>query len=69
MWDKIFTASLAAHAISSVIMLLGHFVWPGLPTVFLIGAILLGLAATAVGISGIVIVLGLQTTKSRRPSQ
>ena len=56
MWDKIFTASMAAYSISFVVFLIGHYVLQLYP-ITMTGIGLMGVTAMAMGISGFVLVL------------
>ncbi len=59
MWDKIFTASLAAYSVGLVVFLLGHYVFQVHP-ITLTGIALLGITGIAIGVSGFVTVLGIK---------
>ncbi len=61
MWDKIFTASLAAYSVGLAVFLLGHHIFELYPMT-LTGAALLGVTGLATGVSGFVLVL---TTKAK----
>lgn len=56
MWDKIFTASLAAYSVSLVVFLLGQYVFQIFP-VAMTGIALLSVSGIATGISGFVSIL------------
>ena len=60
MWDKIFTASLAAYSVSLAVFLLGHHIFELYPMT-MIGAALLGVTAVATGVSGLVLALSTKT--------
>ena len=62
MWDKIFTASLAAYSIGLVVFLLGHYVFQIYP-ITLTGIALLGVTGIAIGVSGFVTVLGIKVRR------
>ena len=59
MWDRIFTASLAAYSLSLVIFLLGNYVL-GQNPMTMTGIALMGVTAVAMGISGFVLVMNLK---------
>ncbi len=59
MWDRIFTASLAAYSLSLVIFLLGNYVLDQNPMT-MTGIALMGVTAVAMGISGFVLVMNLK---------
>ena len=59
MWDKVFTASLVAYAVSSGLFVLGHYFLPEGSPVTIAGAVLLGLTGLLMGASGIGMVLAL----------
>lgn len=59
MWDKVFTASLVAYAISSGLFVLGHYFLPEGSPVTYAGAALLGVTGLLMGVSGIGTVLTL----------
>ena len=59
MWDKAFTASLVAYAISSVVFLIGHYLLPTGSPVTLVGAALLGITGLSIGVSGAGLLLTL----------
>lgn len=56
MWDRIFTAALAAYSLSFVVFLLGQYVFQLYP-ITMTGIALMGLAGIAIGVSGLVLVL------------
>lgn len=56
MWDKIFTAAMAAYSISFVVFLIGNYVLQLYPLI-MTGIGLMGVTAMAMGISGFVLVL------------
>lgn len=58
-WDRIFTASLAAYSLSLVIFLLGNYVLDQNPMT-MTGIALMGVTAVAMGISGFVLVMNLK---------
>lgn len=62
MWDKIFTASLAAYSVSLVVFLFGHYVFQIYP-ITLTGVALLGVTGIATGVSGFVSVLGIKVRR------
>ncbi len=62
MWDKIFTASLAAYSVGLVVFLLGHYVLQIYP-ITLTGIALLGVTGIAIGVSGFVTVLGINVRR------
>ena len=62
MWDKIFTASLAAYSVGLVVFLLGHYVFQVYP-ITLTGIALLGVTGIAIGVSGFVTVLGIKVRR------
>ena len=62
MWDKIFTASLAAYSVGLVVFLLGHYVFQIHP-ITLAGIALLGITGIAIGVSGFVTVLGIKVRR------
>ena len=62
MWDKIFTASLAAYSIGLVVFLLGHYIFQIYP-ITLTGIALLGVTGIAIGVSGLVTVLGINVRR------
>ncbi len=62
MWDKIFTASLAAYSVGLVVFLLGHYVFQIYP-ITLTGIALLGITGIAIGVSGFVTVLGIKVRR------
>lgn len=62
MWDKIFTASLAAYSVGLVVFLLGHYVFQIYP-ITLTGIALLGVTGIAIGVSGFVTVLGIKVRR------
>ena len=62
MWDKIFTASLAAYSVGLVVFLLGHYVLQIYP-ITLTGIALLGVTGIAIGVSGFVTVLGIKVRR------
>ena len=59
MWDKVFTASLAAYSISLVVFLLGHYVLQIHP-ITVAGIGLMGVAGISTGASGIAPVLNVK---------
>ena len=59
MWDRIFTASLAAYSLSLVIFLLGNYVLDQNPMT-MTGIALMGVTAVIMGISGFVLVMNLK---------
>ena len=59
MWDKVFTASLAAYSISLVVFLLGHYVFQIHP-ITVAGIGLMGVAGISTGASGIALVLNVK---------
>ena len=56
MWDKFFTASVAASGISFVVFLVGLYLFE-LPAITMTGATLIGVTGIATGVSGFVLVL------------
>ena len=58
-WDRIFTASLAAYSLSLVIFLLGNYVLDQNPMT-MTGIALMGVTAVIMGISGFVLVMNLK---------
>ena len=59
MWEKVFTASLIAYAVSSGILVLGHYFLPEGSPVTLTGAMLMVISGFSMGASGIGMVLAL----------
>ena len=59
MWDKVFTASLVAYAVSSGLLVLGHYFLPEGSPVTLTGAALMAISGFSLGASGIGMVLAL----------
>ena len=59
MWDKVFTASLIAYAISSGLFVLGHYFLPDGSSVTFAGAVLVGVTGLSLGVSGIGAMLAL----------
>ena len=59
MWDKIFTASLAAYSVGLVVFLVGHYVFHFTP-VTMTGIALLGVTGIATGISGFMSILNIK---------
>ena len=59
MWDKVFTASLAAYSISLVVFLLGYYVFQIHP-ITVAGIGLMGVARISTGASGIALVLNVK---------
>ena len=62
MWDKIFSASLAGYSISLVVFLFGHYAFQIYP-ITLTGIALLGVTGIAIGVSGLVTVLGINVSR------
>ena len=62
MWDKIFTASLAAYSVSLVVFLAGHYVFHITP-ITMTGIALLGVSGIATGISGFVSILNIKVRR------
>ena len=56
MWDKLFTASVAASGISFVVFLVGLYLFE-LPAITMAGAMLIGVTGIITGVSGFVLVL------------
>ena len=56
MWDKLFTASVAASGISFAVFLVGLYLFE-LPAVTMAGATLIGVTGLATGVTGFVLVL------------
>ena len=56
MWDKLFTASVAASGISFVVFLVGLYLLE-LPAITMAGAMLIGVTGIVTGVSGFVLVL------------
>ena len=56
MWDRIFTASVAASGISFVVFLVGWYLFD-LPAITMAGATLIGVTGVTTAVSGFVLVL------------
>ena len=62
MWDKIFTASLAAYSVGLVVFLVGHYVFHITP-ITMTGIALLGVTGIATGISGFMSILDIKVRR------
>ena len=62
MWDKMFTASLAAYSVSLVVFLVGHYVFQ-MTAVAITGIAMLGVTGVATGVTAFASILNIKASR------